>query len=274
MKSTSITKSLIIIAILAAFPACLAQTADKRNDQQLAFEVESVKPHEIRSGRGGSNMTRITSDPSMLRMQAVSAGEMVMFAWNVPAAQIRNAPAWFFQKSFDLSARTSAPSTRSEQRTMLQDLLRRRFGLVCHSETISGSVYELTRTPKFSATKNEESSAEVARFIPRLVVNQDHSTETVYSARHASMADLATWLETQMDRPVVDATETPGTFDLEIHVPGPDVNPEGPNRMTYRDDSQEIMRALASKPGLKLVARSSGKIQVLQIDQIHEPTEN
>jgi uncharacterized protein (TIGR03435 family) len=154
-------------------------------------------------------MTRILIGPARISMTAVSAGALVEFAFDVSSPDpIAGRPEWLYQVSYDIVATTSAPSNRAQQKPMLQTLLADRFGLVCHREARQGLLHGLTpgKQVKLVETSGTDESAEVSRFMPRLLVHDDGSTETVWTAGHASTSGLATWLSGWLAHPVVDET--------------------------------------------------------------------
>jgi uncharacterized protein (TIGR03435 family) len=98
-------------------------------------------------------------------------------------------------------------------------------------------------------------------------------TETLYSARYASMADLAWWLGTQVERPVA-GTGLSGYFNISLSIPGPTIDPVGGPTRYFRDDSREIISAVQAQLGLRLRSEPHGKVEVLKIDHIGMPDEN
>ena len=124
-----------------------------------------------RGGRG--NLTKIVTDPGRITMTAVSAGDLIEFAFNVASAdRIAGRPEWLYQTSYDVGATTPTASSRAQQKVMLQSLLADRFGLICHREVKGVPIYNLVagRKPKLPEAKDPDDPA-IARFAPRLVVH-------------------------------------------------------------------------------------------------------
>jgi uncharacterized protein (TIGR03435 family) len=250
-------------------PAALAP-----NGRQVEFDAVSIKIHQA-VGRGGGrgNMTSMTSDPQILRMRSMSTGEVVMFAYDVSPNQLRGAPPWLFQNSFDITATTSAPATRAQQKIMMQAVLRDRFNLLCRKESTDGPVFSLTQGNKVKLKEAKELTAQIPQFAPRLVVHND-TAETLYNASGATMEDLAAWLATQVERPVLDKTGLAGAFDISLSIAGPTLDPGGAPVRFDRDDSKEIITAVREQLGLRLEPQRHGQVEVLRIERISQPSEN
>jgi uncharacterized protein (TIGR03435 family) len=254
-----------------------SQAASPAPDGPLAFDAASVKRHPPASGRGRGgrgSQPGIVSDPGRLTMTAVSAGELIEYAFDITSPdRILGRPEWLYQAAYDVVASTSSPATRAQQKLMLQTLLADRFGLVWRREARPGPVYALVPGKAVKLTAVQDSGdPQVPWFTPRLVVHEDRSTETVYSATGASMADLARWLSSQLSRPVLDKTGIGGQFDIRLSVPGPTVNAPG-EHATYWTDDRDFISAVQSQLGLRVDPRS-GLVEKLVIEHISMPTGN
>jgi len=246
----------------------------------LAFEVVSVKSHPRSSGtgrgRGGRGEgTKIVSDPGRLTMTNVNVGSMVEYAFDLSSAgQIVNIPDWFYKLSFDVVGVSATAASRTQQKLMLQSFLAERFHLSCHLDNKPGPVYELTvaKSSRLEPAK-EPGGNEVSRFSPRLVVHDDGSFETIYSATSASVSDLAKWLSSLLTKPVVDKTAIAGEFDIKLSVIGTQTPAtEGKPGSTFTED-RDYINAVRSQLGLKLEA-ARGPVQTLVIDRVSLPTDN
>jgi uncharacterized protein (TIGR03435 family) len=258
--------------VLAAFAiASIAQTAPE-------FEAASVKPHTFSTGggRNGANMTRISAGPTRLTMNAVSAGDLIQYAYGIPTAErIAGRPEWLYQTSYDVVATTAAPVSARDQKLMLRKVLADRFQLVCRLESRDAPIYALRAgsKPKLSPAPGD-ATAEVVRFLPRPVLHDDGSSEVVYSASHATVADLASWLSSELSRPVRDETAIEGLYDFKLSVPGPPVTRPGerPQFAPSAGDS-DFIAALQSQLGLRIQS-GRGPVETLVIDRIEKPSAN
>jgi uncharacterized protein (TIGR03435 family) len=126
-------------AIIAAGIAFLAGSAFAQTDAGLAFEVASVKPSPpVKPGervyfgpaRGGPG----TPDPGQITWTYARFFDLLMTAYDVKNYQI-SGPAWLENERYDVIARVPAGATKEQVRTMWQNLLAERFGLMLHHES-------------------------------------------------------------------------------------------------------------------------------------------
>jgi uncharacterized protein (TIGR03435 family) len=95
---------------------------------------------------------KITADPGRLKSDNVSLGQLIEFAYNVPAAKIIGQLP---RDRFDVEGQADGAHTRAEHRLMLQSLLAERFGLRLHRESreIRVDALVLGKSPKLQATE-------------------------------------------------------------------------------------------------------------------------
>jgi uncharacterized protein (TIGR03435 family) len=188
------------------------------------FDVASLKPHQFAAarggGRGGVNMTRVTSDPGRITLQAIRAEELIEFAYGFPAERVEGQPSWLYQDSYDIAATTPLATSLADHKLMLQTLLEERLALKVRRSSQEGPVYALvsSKKPKLSPSK-DEASFEVSRFKPIPVVHPGGSVDTEYTASPVSLGDLAAWLSSRVGRPVLDKTDMEGFFDIKLSIP-------------------------------------------------------
>jgi len=170
-------------------------------------------------------------------------------------------PVWFKTEHFTIVAKAAEPSTESQFRLMLQNLLAERFKLAFHRETKMLSVYEMV----------------VAKGGPKLVeskLTEDvyrPSGRTAYELPHTSMPEFATRLVElgAVSLPVVDRTGIPGFFDITLTFP------EGMRPMDRLDipAAADIFSIMEKQLGLKLEERKA-PAEILVIDHAERATEN
>lgn len=168
------------------------------------FEAATIKPTppdareplDVRFTPGG----RLT-----VANETLSA--MATFAYGVKRWQISGAPGWFDTDRFDISAKAEGDPGREEMLRMFQALLEDRFKLKVHRETKEGPVYELTVAKggaKLQDAKDLKDGERAGVFILRTGSPQQPAISLARQGRHASMAMLASSLEDQLSRPVLD----------------------------------------------------------------------
>jgi uncharacterized protein (TIGR03435 family) len=159
------------------------------------------------------------------------------------------------------SRKGAEPSTESQFRLMLQNLLAERFKLAFHRETKMLSEYEMV----------------VAKAGPKLVESKltenvyQRGGRTAYELPHTSMSEFATRLVElgAVSLPVVDRTGIPAFFDITLTFP------EGMRPMDRLDIPvvADIFSILERQFGLKLEERKV-VAEILGIDHAERPTEN
>jgi uncharacterized protein (TIGR03435 family) len=108
-----------LLAVLAA----IAQTP--------AFEVASVKPSTPDAAR-----MNIQRDPGGgIVLTNVNLQILVSMAYNIQSFQLAGGPPWLRSRRFDVVAKASSGTAKSQTWVMLQSLLADRFQLAIHRET-------------------------------------------------------------------------------------------------------------------------------------------
>jgi uncharacterized protein (TIGR03435 family) len=235
------------------------------------FEVATIKPSPPnRPGkgfgfRGGHFSTRNTN-----------LNDLIGFAYGLHPKQIVDAPAWFGADLYDIEAKPDVEGRPNSKQTqaMLQKLLADRFQLKFHHDKRELSVYVISAgsgSPKItkSASAPNDPSAFFFRGLGDLTV------------RNQSMTDFASWMQTVLDKPVVDQTELPGKYDFQlkwtpdesqfatfrgtgITVPTPTDDPKAP---------PNLYTAMQEQLGLKM-GPAKFPDDVIVIDHVEKPSEN
>ncbi len=103
------------------------------------------------------------------------------------------------------------------------------------------------------------------------------STELLWTAKRASMSDLAAWLTSQMAHPAVDRTRLDGFFDIALSIPGPalpaPLSPPNSAPVGSSTEDGDYISAVQRQLGLRL-EKSRGEVAVFVIASIHPPFEN
>jgi len=112
----------------------------------LEFEVASVKPAApgVRKGsmRGGPG----SGDPGQFTIVSYPLQRLILFAHSLRDDQLK-APEWMQSEMYDIVAKVPPGATAGQARIMLADLLRARFQMTFHHETVDRTVYDLSVAP-------------------------------------------------------------------------------------------------------------------------------
>jgi uncharacterized protein (TIGR03435 family) len=270
-----------LVALLFAI-SCFAQAP--------RFDVTSVKPTSSPEAIG----FKITTDPGRLKADNVSLGQLIEFAYNVPAAKIIGQLP---RDHFDVEGQADGAHTRGEHRLMLQSLLAERFGLRLHRETreIRVDALVLGKSPKLQATDITDPDPAGFHFHSSKLRNH-----AAVEGRSISLEDLANYLTDHYhDRLVVDATGLRGVYDFTVDyevdsekVADPRV-PFADARSSLMDDllsnsrttkaSGSYFRVIRWPPasvrlvaalGLRIESGRRAPVEVLVIDHVSLPEAN
>jgi uncharacterized protein (TIGR03435 family) len=243
-----------LVALLFAI-SCFAQAP--------RFDVTSVKPTSSPEAIG----FKITTDPGRLKADNVSLGQLIEFAYNVPAAKIIGQLP---RDRFDVEGQADGAHTRAEHRLMLQSLLIERFGLRLHRENreIRADALVLGKSPKLQATDITDPN-------PRF---QFHSGElrnhAAVEGRSISLEDLANYLTDHYhDRLVVDATGLKGVYDFTVDYEVDSEKVADP-RVPFADARSSLMDDLVAALGLRIESGRRAPVEVLVIDHVSLPEAN
>jgi uncharacterized protein (TIGR03435 family) len=284
----------IVIGMTHAFPL--------RAQSQLAFEVASVKRYKG-DGRdlrppeflpGG----RFTSKAPLLMAIATAYDIPVQVA----AARITGVPSWmnFTRNSvdgiYDIEATAPkgaipdglSPEARTDRyRLMLQALLADRFKLVLRRESKEMPVYALVvgkGGPKLQKADIEEKDCPAN---PGGSVSGDGTIVCHrfnggrgrgLHARAVNMSDLANWVQSWTDRPLIDKTGIQGLYHIETEPWQPmELGSSSPAPGTQQDgvDLRDLptLFTVFERLGLKMESQK-GQVETYVIDHIEKPAEN
>jgi uncharacterized protein (TIGR03435 family) len=236
-----------------------------------SFEVATIKPSPPnRPGkgfgfRGGHFSTRNTN-----------LNDLIGFAYGLHLKQIVDAPAWFGTDLYDIEGKPDVEGRPNPGQTeiMVQKLLADRFKLTFHHDKRELSVYVIGVAgggPKM--TKSTADPNDPGAFFFRALGD--------LTVRNQSMTDFARWMQTVLDKPVVDQTELSGKYDFQLKwtpddsqfaqfrgvgsvVPPPTDDPKAP---------PNLYTAMQEQIGLKL-GPAKFPDDVIVIDHVEKPSEN
>ena len=176
-------------------------------DARPGFEVVTIKPSTPgRPGKGvgfrGRHFTTVN----------FNVNDLIGMAYGLHEKQIIGGPAWFGTELYDIDGVPDVEGQPSQKqiKIMLQKLLADRFKLVFHHDKKDLSVYAITVAkggPKLtkSASGPDDPPAFFFRKLGALTV------------RNQTMADFASWMQTVMDKPVVDHSGLTDRYDFTLN---------------------------------------------------------
>ena len=258
----------------------------------MQFDAASVKPASpnLPGGRlgavapvGGPG----TADPGRISYRATSLKSLLMGAYAVENFQIEG-PGWMDTELFELSATMSPGTTEEQFRAMLRNLLRERFQLQTHRETKEFSGYALVIAKNGPKLKEAREALAASRggdatarpqlgadgyFVPPqrpgLFLQLTGAGGVRSTFQRVSMEELAATLQSQLQRPVSDATGLKSNYDFvlnyareglyfgRLRIP---VSPGDP------ETQPGLLAALPDQVGLRLEPKKT-MAEVIVIDQ-------
>lgn len=250
-----------------------------------SFEVASVKA--VPNGTGRFTMTGGpgTPDPGRIAYLNIPLRRVLLAAYDVSNYQI-SAPDWFNSLRYDITATLPAGATKGQFQAMLRNLLASRFQMASHMEAKELPIYAMLPakngfklravTPDLAAPENQlaevkpgegkDGFPEVHLPSPGIVIETRNGRARI-TAKEVSLAKLADFLSSRLDRPVLDNSSVAGIYTFQLYF-----RPEGADG---GDPSEAgIFVALQEQLGLRLDARRS-EVQMLMIDRAEKvPVEN
>lgn len=204
------------------------------------FEVASIKealPLSIENSQAGQFHVGMNINGSRADYGFMSLADLIPYAYRVKRYQL-SGPGWMNETRWDILAKIPAIQPADRAPEMMQNLLAERFKLAIHRENREQSVYELVigngRLKIKEAAAGEEAAAtpQPARPgspAPGFSVSGG-TTGTVrvtpgpnggmqMQMAKITMDALADTLMQFMDRPIVNATELKGNYQVTLDLP-------------------------------------------------------
>jgi uncharacterized protein (TIGR03435 family) len=290
-------RTLFILSLLGASAAAPAQ------QQRKQFDVVSIRESRT-PGASSSNFpldptARYNYHGNLLTARNIPLLQLLVFAYAknmYDILQLRHQlPAWSDDMRFDVEARTEGSPTKDDMRAMVRSLLEDRFQLKLHTETRETTVLrlELVHPGKLGPNLRPYAAAEppcdavppygdvavaltpdgfpaycgVMVWIPGTPAG-----EMRVGGRRLTSKDIALGIGAAADftqRPVVDATGLPATYDLLLDY-APD-NPD-PSR-SNETNGIPLGEALRKQLGLKLEP-GKAPVETYVLDHVSKPSEN
>jgi uncharacterized protein (TIGR03435 family) len=243
----------------------------------LKFEVATLK-HSPPLRPGDNGPFGIRSAPGGVRYQAGQCPLNVMLtvAFHIKTDQIVGAPEWAASDRFDMNAKAEKPSTIDELHMMLINLLIERFHMKYHMEKKELPVYGLSVDKDGPKLPNKHDGPETSGKT-WIDVEGKRFPQAIWHATFSPMSYFVFRLSQIMDRPVIDLTNLPGTYDFDLSFTR-ELPPNIPetamvNGAPIDTSGPTIYEALRKQLGLKL-ERQKGPVDMMVIDHIEKLAEN
>jgi bla regulator protein blaR1 len=263
---------------LALVPVAFTQTTQRKP----IFEAATIKPADPAATGSWFN-----TDPGRMDAQNWTFKSYVLLAYSLRPYQLTGISGWMDSERFDMVAKLEDmgegglpgkddPIARRKAedariRIALQALLAERFHLKIHreSKTMTGYAMSLAKGG-FKPAPVEGGSA------PSMRYGGGHLT-----AKRASMASMATFLENQLNQPVADLTNLSGFFDFTLDWTPEELqarsSADKPASSVYvaTDPSKaaSIFTALQEQLGLKLETKKL-PVEIIVVDSAERPSGN
>jgi len=231
-------------------------------DAEPSFEVATVKPSDPKNGSQGFH----SGDGRRIDCDNETVAEIVEFVYGVHAKQIVGAPQWFFDERWDVDGYPDVPGEPDykQMQGMYRKLLEERFGLKMHRETRTMGAYVLTVVKggaKLSKSVDQEAMSDTT-------FTQWNSQRRVLRVTSTTMAEFATTMDSQLEKPLVDQTGLTGKWDFLLKWrPETAPEPDDPNALPG------IFTAIQEQIGLKLEG-AKAPVDVIVIDKVERPSAN
>ena len=223
------------------------------------FDVASIRLAE------NDDSHRFSVDNNRLLTHNITLKILVARAFDLAPEQVFGGPDWTAQQGFDIRAKIPEGLPEKERHgmfsSMLQSLLTDRFHATFHREVRQVSGYTLS-------VNKGGSKLEVAK--PDQKDNSMNSSRFQLTAANVDIEDIAKFLGSRLEAPVVDKTDLKGKFNFKLRW--------SPDALAIKGDlpadaPPALPTALQEQLGLKL---DSGKVSVpvVVIDTAQKPNAN
>jgi len=256
MQPTLPATAFVVFGAIGAF----GQTPPRTD----AFEVASIRSSQTGGGEG-SRREDIQFTPDSVTMRNVTLRSAIQWGYHVMEYQV-SGPEWLGTQRFDIVAKSGAPVSEKQLRTMVQGLLADRFQVALHRVPKEFSAFALLvarNGPKFQESQSE------GKF--NMVPDQKRMIVTI---ERAPISQLVEMLERVFRAPIVDQTELTGRYDVTIDLNKylADFQPSAGGAPP--DPLSIITRGLQDELGLKLESKKVTLDQLI-IDHAEKvPSEN
>jgi len=229
--------------------------------------------------------------PGRYELHFATMADLVSAAYGVDTEKVVGGPSWLEMDRFDVVAKTPQNTTAESRKLMLQSMLADRFKLVVRKDSKPMPAWALTVTKKsllkeadgatqtgcdFNVTRNApppppppsggSPSPPQAIQLPVLEYTCHNTTMAAFAAALPSVPGANQYFD---NRPVVDQTELPGSFDFTLKF-----TPKVPAGINATGENMPLLDAIDKQLGLKLEA-ATVPVPVINVVSVDEkPTAN
>jgi len=262
---------------------------------QLPNETPRFEVTSVRQNTSETTASSLNHDlPDRFSATNVPLVFLILDAYEVKGHQLIGVPDWAWSKSYDVIGTFPAGGRPNlhQVHVMEQQLLAERFNLKLRPEQREAQVYDLVLAkkdgglgpqihkssmdcrvstadgpPKADGATKSPVSPRGERPVCALL-----ATRTWLSGGARTVQDLASSLESMLDRPVVDKTGLTGRYDMDLQWARIDLHADG-NNAEESGSAPSLFTAVQEQLGLKLVSRKE-LYPVLVVDHVEAPTPN
>jgi uncharacterized protein (TIGR03435 family) len=233
----------------------IADLAPGQAEKSPAFDAVSVKP--LGAAAGGLTSFGLRYSPGHITGNE-QIPNLIMRAYSVKRNQlVLPDNVDILVNRYQIDAVMPAGTTSVETDLMLRSMLVERFGLRFHRETRDVAVYALTAGKKVKLEAVDAEGLKDRVFEtpigPRKGCSGSSSRSGSYTAHCATIYEFALAVGRHLDRPVIDQTGLPGTYDIDLQW-----DPK---------DQQDLISTIQSRLGLTLEQRRM-PFEMFVVDQI------
>jgi uncharacterized protein (TIGR03435 family) len=267
--------------VLSAAPRIPRAAVNKPATAQViaapAFEVASIRPNV--SGDDGT--MRNLGAGGRLVLVNFTLRDLITTAYDVAPFQVTGGPPWINRNRFDVTAKASTAAPLPELYVMLRQLLAERFKLAVRFEERELPRYRLTRVrdngglgPALKPSTVDCGPTGLRDRGPGGPAGPADDCHRLLSPARIELVgqrigELVKVLEMILERPIVDATELTGAYDIVLSFPAEAVA----NTTRPSDLGPALITALQEQLGLKVEAQR-GPVRVIFVESAEPPTEN
>ena len=208
-----------------------AAAAFAQDPPKAQFEVATIRPSPQTLDSGVTAGVHI--DGAQVRAVALTLKDYIGIAYRIKVYQI-SGPDWLTSARFDIAATLAPGGSMTQFTEMMQSLLEERFQLKIHREKKDFPVYVLEvakgglKMQESAPDPNAEDSKAPINVsgggsAQGISVNLGRGSSYTFSnnkfeGKRLTMTALAGNLERFVDRPIVDMTNLPGSYDFSLDL--------------------------------------------------------
>jgi uncharacterized protein (TIGR03435 family) len=261
---------LLALALSIVVPCSLGQSGSSAPATSAAAKLPAYDVVTIKPNKSGSGSLDVDTNVDTYWAKNITVKSLLEDAYGIRKDLISGVPGPIDSAHFDVMAKIVEPDavaikklTGRQRGSMLLPILAERFQLKAHTETRILPVFELvvvSNGPKFKHSADQKSHDTGTSI-------QGSNRGFQLTAHGISIVSLASSLEGQVHRPVIDMTGLTGNYDVAMKwssdtLPSAETN-----------SAPSIFTALQEQLGLKLKP-SKGPVDTLVVDHVEMPSEN